>query len=72
MKKISLLATCLLVSACAQVIASNERQITITAPPAAAPQAFKMADEHCAKFDKVAVPTGTVYGTATTFECEKP
>lgn len=60
----------LLLSACTQVIASNDKQITIQAPPALASRAFQQADMHCKGFDKSAVPSGTMYGTVTVFKCE--
>ena len=60
----------LLLSACTQVIASNDKQITIQAPPALASKAFQQADMHCKGFNKSAVPSGTMYGTVTVFKCE--
>lgn len=68
---ITLSAAALLVAACAQTVASNSSQISIQAPPVAAAEAFRMADEHCSKFGKVASPSGTVYGTTTVFDCVK-
>lgn len=69
MKKLIIICT-LALSGCANVIASNEKSITIVAPPVAAAQAFQKADEHCKAFGKSAVPSGTVYGNATVFKCE--
>jgi len=59
-----------MLSACATVIASNDKQITIQAPPVAAAVAFQKAEEHCQQFNKNAVPSGTVFGTTTVFKCE--
>lgn len=67
MKKLVLIP--LLLSGCAQVIASNPEQITIKAPPAAQAEAFQKAGEHCAQFGKNAVPSGTVFGNSTVFKC---
>jgi hypothetical protein len=68
MKK--LLFMCLVLTGCAQVVASNEKSITIKAPPSAQGEAFQKAQEHCQNFKKSAVPSGTVYGNSTVFRCE--
>ncbi len=72
MKKFAYVGIALCLSGCAQVIASNPKSITISAPPAAAAEAFRKADDHCKQFKKLAVPSGTVYGDAIVFNCEKP
>lgn len=61
-----------IVTGCAQVLSSNERQISIKAPPAAAAEAFRLADQHCRRFGLLAVPAGVVYGDVTVFECRTP
>ena len=60
----------LMITACAQVIASNEKSITIKAPPAAQGEAFQKAQIHCNSYGKSAVPSGTVFGNSTVFNCE--
>ena len=70
MKKLTMLSAALLLSGCANVVASNEKSITIQAPPAAAGLAFEKAQIHCENYGKDAVPSGTVYGTSTVFKCE--
>lgn len=59
-----------MLTGCAQVVASNEKSITIKAPPVAQAEAFQKAQQHCASFGKDAVPSGTVYGNNTVFKCE--
>lgn len=72
MKNVIFISMAVCLSGCVQVLASNPKSITIQAPPVAAADAFRMADDHCKNFKKVAVPSGTVYGNATVFNCEKP
>lgn len=69
MKKLAIF-TVLILSACTQVIASNEKQITIKAAPIVAGQAFQQADQHCQQFGKIAVPSGQMYMNTTVFRCE--
>lgn len=69
MKKI-ILVSCVLLAGCAQVISSNEKQITISAPPTAAADAQQKADMHCSNFKKVAIPSGTMYGNHIVYRCE--
>ncbi len=65
-----ILLPCLLLTGCAQVISSNDKQITISAPPVAAAEAQQKADMHCANFNKVAIPSSTIYGNHVVYRCE--
>lgn len=69
MKNFILLIAVVTLTGCAQVVASNEKSITIKAPPIAESEAFQKAQEHCSRYGKSAVPSGTVYGNSTVFEC---
>lgn len=69
MKKLLIIMSVIILGGCARVIASNEKQISIKAPPSAAVESFRMAEEHCNTFGKQAVPSGTIYMNTTVFEC---
>jgi hypothetical protein len=62
---------CLAVSACAaRPVASNPKQITLGAGALQRGSAFQMADEHCKKYGKSAVPAGMLSVNIITFRCE--
>lgn len=68
MKKYLILT--LVLAGCAQVMASNEKSITIKAPPAAEPMAYEKAQIHCEQFGKDAIASGTTYNNTVVFRCE--
>ena len=66
-----ILAVSLIVVGCTEVVSKNEKSISIRYSNLVESEAFQIAEEHCATFGKIAVPTipKSEGNRIATFEC---